>query len=307
MSRFPSQPGASPHPNFSQELTVILEVAAILEGTPFLNEFLNIGLAFLVGEAGGEFASFLFKSITANNKNDLDSAAKNLAKFLETVVPIIGGAALIELFDQIGEALRIISGNRRLVGEGGGLGEQEIQREFKQAAGNNNEQISRITGGSSGGGLPVIFDNVVSGTRVIVRGYPETAAELPQAVDLVRLEGGGTADFLGNAQQGIEGFITPLGSTERIPFSLKDFSKTDASNLPNIIRRINNNATKIVDKGFSDVILRVEIRQVDSTEALNFIKNGPIINFPSEAAFEKLYFVASDGTVLVDSSGARII
>ena len=156
------------------------------------------------------------------------------------------------------------------------------------------------------GGEETAEGSYVLASGVTVIGTPDVPEELPQSIRLGQLEGGGTIRFLGGNSQGIEGFFTPTGTTEEKPFSLKSFNQV--GKLRNTIRRINDNATQIQNAGITDpVLLRIEINQFSVEEIKNFVDNGPIKNFPSEGIFEKIYFDAADGTVLVDSTGTFII
>ena len=144
-----------------------------------------------------------------------------------------------------------------------------------------------------------------SSSSISVEGTPDTPEELPQSIRLAELEGGGTIKFLDGIPQGIEGYFVPSGGTIGKPFSLKNFSKT--GKLRNIIGRINDNKDNIQKVGITDpVLLRIEMTQFSAAEIKNFVDNGPIKNMPLEGVFEKIYFDASDGTVVVDSTGTYL-
>jgi hypothetical protein len=142
------------------------------------------------------------------------------------------------------------------------------------------------------------------GTGDKVQGEFDYPHERVQASEFVAKEGG---TFIGvaNNVEGIDGYYIPEGTTELIPVSLKNYS--DSSGFRGLIGKININARHIQIAGYSNVILDVNYPQMTSANMLDFIEHGPIKNMPSEGSFQSLLFKCSDGTVIVDSSGARIV
>jgi F0F1-type ATP synthase membrane subunit b/b' len=142
------------------------------------------------------------------------------------------------------------------------------------------------------------------GAEVTIRGTPDKPHELAQANRFGQVEGGGEFEFLGNSSQGVEGYFTPTGSTTRIPVSFKDFS--DTGRMPNLIGKINKNANRILPADAGKTVLHAAVPQFKADEMIDFIQNGPIINMPNEAKFERLIFDCKDGVVVVDASGVRL-
>lgn len=142
--------------------------------------------------------------------------------------------------------------------------------------------------------------------RVELTGTADAAHEIAQARRLGFIEGGGEFEFLGNSQQGIEGFLRRRGGGPDVPVSMKDFSST--GRLPSIIGRINRNARQVQAAGHAgDALLYATVRQTTTDDLLTFINNGPLLNMPNEGVFRRLIFDTADGMVEVTSTGARRI
>ncbi len=171
-------------------------------------------------------------------------------------------------------------------------------------------QRDEILGNLLNGGLFIGGETTIQGTyvlanKVIVEGDADFEAEIPQAVRLGELEGGGTVRFLGGNSQGIEGYFIPSGEIREKPFSLKNASNVGRKT--NLIQIINDNGIQIQRAGITDpTLLRIEVKQFGAEEIKNFVDNGPIKNIPLEGIFEKIYFDTADGTVVVDSTGTSI-
>ncbi|MGD1919421.1 MAG: hypothetical protein ACFCAD_11330 [Pleurocapsa sp.] len=148
-----------------------------------------------------------------------------------------------------------------------------------------------------------------SGANVTVQN-PEDAdkpEEIAQSIRLAELEGGGNIRFSEvKNSQGIEGFFTPSGQTKEKPFSLKASNTVGRkANLNNIV---NTNSGKIQEIGITDpVILRVEARQFGAEELRSFFEGDVMERIGKEGVFEKIYFDARDGVVLVDPTGVSVI
>lgn len=130
-------------------------------------------------------------------------------------------------------------------------------------------------------------------SQVTITGTADHAHEVTQATRFGQQEGGGTFDFLGNSSQGIEGYFTPKGTTQRLPVSLKDLSGT--GRLPNIISTINRNAKQVTAAGEAGAaILHVRLGQFKAQQVAEFIRNGPLIRMPNAGVFKTLIFDCAD-------------
>ncbi len=149
--------------------------------------------------------------------------------------------------------------------------------------------------------------------------YPH---EVKQAREFGALLGGGKVEFIGGNSQGIEGYFTPEGGAEKIPFSFKDMHKKSVSDTKktfnNIRTELNKNAGLIKDGPYKDsagkAIAYVDVSQMPSGTVAERIKEGvDIKNLPKPAGDENLYggilkrviFHCSDGVVEVTDEGVR--
>jgi uncharacterized protein YukE len=173
--------------------------------------------------------------------------------------------------------------------------------------GNRNHNDSNVPEGDNSENDNTKSENTepVDGSgKVILAGSFASPEEEQQASRFTQRMGGGEFEGLG-LQQGIDGIYTPEGSDEEIPVSLKDWSGTGKKRY--MIGNINRNAAEIQEAGFKGAILDVDVPQWTSADMQNFVQNGPIKNMPSEGVYKSLIFNCSDGTVIVDANGVRIM
>lgn len=159
-----------------------------------------------------------------------------------------------------------------------------------------------------GGGI-TIADNSGEGEGagdVIIEGQSDDPArEIPQALRFGRIYGGGIFRFLGNSQEGIEGFFTPNGGLPEFPVSLK--KHTDTGRMANLISRINVNANHVTNAGYAGrTVYHADVSQFSSTALRDFIQNGPIGNMPAEGVFSALFFEGTDGLVRVELNNIQV-
>ncbi|MFP4439916.1 MAG: hypothetical protein ACLFVO_21990, partial [Chloroflexaceae bacterium] len=166
---------------------------------------------------------------------------------------------------------------------------------------NDVEMLERLA--DLAGGNPTRLQSLL--VNVQITGTPDFPHEASQALLFGSLEGGGEFQFLGNSSQGIEGFFVPQGTTQMVPVSLKDFSRT--GRMPNLIGRLNQNANQIRSAGYGgNVVLHADVPQFAASDLMNFVRRGPVQNMPNEGVFQRLVFTCQDGVVVVDSSGVYL-
>lgn len=153
--------------------------------------------------------------------------------------------------------------------------------------------------GTSGDRLLLMGDAFQGGGRgtnkQVVHADGIEAHEVAQAIDFIRLKGGGGQfEFGAVGLEGIEGHYVPEGAKQRIPVSMKVFTTADAVN---VLQRADLNAGH-VDAGIGAELF--VYTNADAKAIYDLAKTPP----PGGAAaqvFKRMTFVCRDGTLIYDS------
>ena len=103
---------------------------------------------------------FLKQIVTADSVSNLNKAAEDLADFLEIVAPLLAGAGVTALLGEVTGAFKALRGGEELATSETVVIRENIEEALEEIPNQHAEQISKITGGTSGdepvaGGSPV--------------------------------------------------------------------------------------------------------------------------------------------------------
>ncbi|MEZ4435363.1 MAG: SH3 domain-containing protein [bacterium] len=230
-----------------------------------------------IGAAFGRFLGLVLSA--GGDAAQIDEAARALADAIGTSLGVMLEAAVL---------LATMWGVPRVVGAlkgtrfGEAIGEQPLGRWLSERVANHRAGEGPLRGPN----------------HPRQQGRPDAAHEAAQANRWVRSEhGGGQIEWLGRHHQGIEGFWTPRGGGEKIPFSLKDFSKK--GRMSNMIKPLNENAGHIIGAGYRNAVLHVRVTQWKIAAVRAFVEAGPIGRMPGEGAFARIVFECADGVFAI--------
>jgi hypothetical protein len=138
---------------------------------------------------------------------------------------------------------------------------------------------------------------------VNIKGTPDATHEAAQATRFGQLEGGGEFEFLSNYSEGIEGYFTPKGSTERIPVSLKNMP--NVKSIKGAFREMRQNVPHVIKAGGANkTLLFTSLPQYTTDDVLNFLASSKPNVLPQPAGvFKEIIIDCSDGVVVIDAAG----
>jgi predicted secreted Zn-dependent protease len=143
--------------------------------------------------------------------------------------------------------------------------------------------------------------SIARSTEVTIKGSSDVAHELPQAKRFGQLEGGGEFEFLGNSSEGIEGYFTPKGSTNKIPVSFKNMP--DVQSIKNAFREIRQNVPHVIKSGAKDSVLFTSLPKYKAEDVLKFVADSKPNVLPAAGVFKKVVIDCADGVVTINAAG----
>ncbi|MEH2097467.1 hypothetical protein, partial [Nostoc sp.] len=113
--------------------------------------------------------------------------------------------------------------------------------------------------------------------------------------------GGGEFEFLGNSSEGIEGYFTPKGSSDRIPVSFKNMP--EVKSVKGAFREMRQNVPHVINSGAKDAVLFTSLPEYTTNDVLTFLASSKPNVLPQPGVFKKIMIDCKDGVVVIDAAG----
>ncbi|MEH1898048.1 MAG: DUF4157 domain-containing protein [Nostoc sp.] len=147
----------------------------------------------------------------------------------------------------------------------------------------------------------IASDHEIDPNYTTIKGTEAVAHEATQAKRFGQLEGGGEFEFIGNSSEGIEGYFTPKGSSDRIPVSFKNMP--EVKSVKGAFREMRQNVPHVINSGAKDAVLFTSLPEYTTNDVLTFLASSKPNVLPQPGVFKKIMIDCKDGVVVIDAAG----
>ena len=114
--------------------------------------------------------------------------------------------------------------------------------------------------------------------------------EYQQAQEVVQLRGGHIEGQTKSDTPGIDGYL------DQKPISLKQYSGESPLG---VLKHATRAESQVIEAGLNNIDVYINAKNVSSEILIDFAKNGPLVDIPTQRYISNIYVQTSDGWILI--------